>query len=122
MAKKDKKEIRTARREDWKTEPMPEKRETFVLRRSFDEKEMNALRSGHIPQTMDDRWFMYMEGTSLRAHRSWTGYCIYRVDFKEDGGHSVTVNRDPEQYGCTDIEEDAETLNGLLDAWIRSAR
>ena len=27
------------------------------------------------------------------------------------------VNRDPEQYGCSSIEEDTEKLNRLLDWW-----
>ena len=31
--------------------------------------------------------------------------------------HVVTVNRDPEQYKCTSIEEDARSLNKLLDWW-----
>ena len=108
-----------ARRSDWKTLPMPERHVTFVLNRSFSEKEMNALRRGNIPQEMEDKWFWYMEGPVLRAHRSWTGYCIYRIDFKEDGLHTVTVNRDPEQYLCTSIEEDAEALNSLLDWWTQ---
>ena len=104
--------------DDWKTEPMPEKFETFVLNRSFSEEEMDVLRHGHIPQAMEDKWFWYMEGSTLRVHRSWTGYCIYRIDFKGDNNHLVTVNRDPEQYGCTDIDEDIETLNNLLDWWV----
>ena len=37
--------------------------------------------------------------------------------FKEDSRHLVTVNRDPEQYGCTSVEEDAATLNKLLEQW-----
>ena len=32
-----------ARRGDWKTEPMPERHETFVLARSFSDREMDAL-------------------------------------------------------------------------------
>ena len=107
-----------ARRDDWKTEPMPKQYETFVLNRSFSEKEMAVLRYGHIPQAMEDKWFWYMEGSTLWVHRSWTGYCIYRIDFKEDNHHLVMVNRDPEQYGCTDIEEDIESLNNLLDWWV----
>ena len=119
MTKNNGEEIRAARREDWKTEPMPKQTETFVLQRSFGDEEMKALRPGHIPQAMEDKWFWYMEGSTLWAHRSWSGFCIYRIDFKEDGHHIVTVNRDPEQYGCTDTEEDSVTLNGLLDRWIR---
>ena len=110
---------RAARRDDWKTEPMPEQHETFVLKRSFSDKEMDALRFGNIPQAMEDKWFRFMEGSTLWAHRSWTGYCIYRIDFQKDGRHTVTVNRDPEQYGCASIEEDLRSLNKLLDWWTR---
>ena len=105
-------------RGDWKTVPMPDRRATFALHRSFTEEEMAALRRGHIPQAMEDKWFWYMEGPTLWAHRSWTGYCIYRIDFQEDPP-VVTVNRDPEQYGCASIEEDAGTLNKLLDRWTQ---
>ncbi len=109
-----------ARRTDWKTREMPEKHETFILRRSFREQEMEALRCGNIPQAMEDKWFWFMEGSTLWAHRSWTGYCIYRIDFSEDGNHVVTVNRDPEQYGCTSISQDIESLNSLLDWWAQT--
>ena len=120
MKKKKKTVVKAARREDWKTLPMPEKNATFVLHRAFGKDEMEALRLGNVPQEMEDKWFWYMEGSTLWAHRSWTGSCIYRIDFKEDNDHIVTVNRDPEQYLCTDIEEDAESLNRLLDWWIRT--
>ena len=109
-----------ARRDDWKTEPMPERHETFVLRRSFSDAEMAALRRGNIPQAMEDKWFWYMEGSTLWAHRSWTGYCIYRIDFREDHHHVVTVNRDPAQYKCSGVEEDIASLNRLLDWWSRT--
>ena len=112
--------MRVARSDDWKTEPMPERHETFLLNRTFSDKEMAALRCGNVPQAMEDKWFWYMEGSTLFAHRSWTGYCIFQIDFKEDNKHVVTVNRDPEQYKSTSIEEDIESLNTLLDWWIRT--
>ncbi len=117
-----KKESRAARREDWKTEPMPEQHETFILDRSFTDNEMDALRRGNIPQAMEDKWFWYMEGSSFGAHRSWTGYCIYKIEFKADNHHVVMVNRDPEQYKCTSVEEDIESLNKLLDQWICNSK
>lgn len=111
---------RIACREDWKTEPMPKQHETFVLTRKFSDNEMKSLSRGNIPQAMEDKWFFYMEGPTLLAHRSWTGYCIFRIDFKTDNNHVVTVNRNPDQYGSTDIEEDKKTLNKLLDRWSES--
>jgi 8-oxo-dGTP diphosphatase len=115
MVESNKNETRVARRDDWIITPMPDQHETFVLNRSFSYKEMDALRRGNIPQAMEDKWFWYMENSTLWAHRSWTGGCIYRIDFKEDNNHIVTVNRNPEQYLCTSIEEDRKILNKLLD-------
>ena len=120
MAEDRNDKTRVARRDDWKTEPMPEQHETFVLNRTISDEQMNVLRRGNIPQAMEDKWFWFMEGSTLWAHRSWTGHCIFRVDFKEDGHHTVVVNRDPKQYKCTSIEEDMESLNRLLDWWTQT--
>ena len=109
-----------ARRGDWKTKPMPTRHETFILNRTFSDKEMEALRCGNVPQSMEDKWFWYMEGDTLFAHRSWTGNCIYRIDFSPDDHHKVTVNRDPEQYKCTSVDEDRALLNKLLNRWSDS--
>ena len=110
-----------AKRSDWKTLDMPAQRETFRFRRPFTAAQMAALRRGHIPQEMEDKWFWFMEGDTLFAHRSWTGICIYRVDFQPDQNHLVTVNRDPEQYKCTSVEEDVQSLNKLFDWWTQDA-
>ena len=96
---------------------MPARHDTFILERSFTPEQMKALRKGNIPQEMEDKWFWYMEGDTLFAHRSWTGFCIYRIDFSPDNHHRVTVNRDPEQDGCTSVDEDRVSLNELLNWW-----
>lgn len=102
---------------NWKTSDMPKAHDTFILNRNFTSNQMNTLRRGHIPREMEDKWFWYMEGDTLYAHRSWTGFCIFRIDFSEDGRHRVTVNRDPQQYKSTDLEEDRQMLNKLLNWW-----
>ena len=110
-----------ADRNDWKCLAMPEQHDTFILQRSFTAKQMAILRRGHIPEEMEDKWFWFMEGDTLFAHRSWTGICIYRVDFKPDHNHVVNVNRDPEQYGCKNVTEDAQRINNLLNWWTQSS-
>ena len=112
---------KVAEREDWKTCEMPDQHDSFILERSFSESQMKALRHGNIPQEMEDKWFWYMGGDTLYAHRSWTGHCIYIVEFKPDGRHLVTVNRNPEQYKCTSIDEDIVSLNKLLNWWTQSS-
>lgn len=120
--KSNKKRIpnKIAHKEDWRTNPMPTQHDTFVFNRSFNNEEMKALRKGNIPREMEDKWFYYMEGSTLFAHRSWTGNCIYIIDFKEDNNHVVTVNRDPEQYRRTSNKEDEKELNMLLDYWSKN--
>ena len=46
-----------ATRADWKTTDMPEKNSTFILNREFSPEQIAALRRGHIPQEMEDKWF-----------------------------------------------------------------
>ena len=111
---------KVAEKDDWKTTEMPKEQERFILPRHFNDLQMEALRRGHIPEEMEDKWFWYMEGDTLFAHRSWTGFCIYRIDFKPDDRHLVTVSRDEEQYSCTSIEEDARKINNLLNWWSQS--
>jgi len=111
--------LRIAEKRDWKTLDMPERRDTFMLERPLTPKEKAALCRGNVPQDMGDKWFWYVEDGVLCAHRSWSGFCIYRIVLKDDGRHTVTVNRDPEQYGCTSIDEDREVLSRLLDRWTK---
>ena len=109
-----------AKKTDWKTEPMPVRNATFQFKRKFTKEQMVALMKGNIPQEMEDKWFWYYEDGKLYAHRSWTGFCIYIIKFEMNTGiHTVIVNRNPEQYKCTDISEDIETLNHLLDWWTQ---
>ena len=110
---------KTAGRHDWKRLDMPEQHDTFTFRKHFTEQQMAALRHGNIPQEMEDKWFWFMEGDTLFAHRSWTGVCIYRIDLKPDNNHVVTVNRDPGQYKCTSTAEDAQQLDELLNWWTQ---
>ena len=61
-----------------------------------------------------------MKRNRLYAYRSWTGYLIYIIEFNSDGDdHKVTVNRYPEQYSCSSIEEDRKMLNNLLNWWTQ---
>ena len=105
---------------DWKTSDMPDRHEEFFIHRAIHPTQMRVLRQGHVPREMEDKWFWYMEGDTLFALRSWTGYCIYRIDFSTVNYHKVTVNRDPMQHNCTSIEDDRETLTKLLDWWLCS--
>ncbi|MBR3364985.1 MAG: macro domain-containing protein [Solobacterium sp.] len=104
---------------DWDLARMPRQYETFTLERAFSRQQMEKLYLGYLPGTPEDRWVSYMEGNALFIHRSRTGHCIYIIQFRTNNEHIVNVNRNPEQYKCTDIEEDRERLNKLLDMLSR---
>ena len=111
-------ELMLVRKKDWKTLEMPEQNEYFELSININREQLSILRHGHYPREMEDKWFWYMEDNVLYAHRSWTGFCIYIADFSEIGKVRVTVNRDPEQYTCTSIDEDIKKFTNLLSWWI----
>lgn len=106
-----------AKKTDWKVQKMPLRHTRFTLKRHFEAEEIANLRFGNIPQEMEDKWFVYMEGDVLYAHRSWTGACIYVVKFDFAGDKAkVTLNR--RDYQGTP-ESAKETLNSLLDYWVQ---
>ena len=84
----------------------------------FTPKEFEHIARGLIPAGMEDRWFIFLEGSTLSFHRSWTGHCIYRVEFDYDGWQyavsSATVNRNPKEYRQIDNDYDAQLLNFLI--------
>ena len=96
-----------AGKSDWRTVDMPPERETFSLDMKLTEEEFLALKMGQVPREMEDKWFSFYEEDMLYVHRSWTGFCIYMIRFERDGRvRDVTVNRNPQQYRETSLEQD----------------
>jgi 8-oxo-dGTP diphosphatase len=107
---------------DWDTKPFPEKSVSIVLDRKFDESEMKSIRNGLKPQEMEDKWFIYCENDILYFHRSWTGFCLYRVYFEKADDHykmfKADLNRDKVQYTEESNEYDALLISFLIDALL----
>lgn len=103
---------------DWKTIEMPELAETFIIEKTLTSSDLEYIKEGHKPQEMEDKWFMYYEDNHLFIHRSWTGYCIYIIDFSENGKLKITVNRNPEQYKEESIENDRIMVNILINQLV----
>ena len=94
---------------------MPDKKTVIPMDATIPSAAMRIVKYGHIPQAMEDHWFMYCDETTIRYFRSWTGICIYEAKYEDDGTTcritELTVNRDPDQYGSKDDRKD--TLNFL---------
>lgn len=114
--------VRGALPTDWDNKPLPEQRTTLALDRVFSPEDMDRIRTGLIPDVMEDKWFIYWLDNALYFHRSWTGNCTYVVHFvSEDEAWRMVraeVNRDYEQYQNTSDAYDAEMIPYLIDALL----
>ena len=120
MFGKDKPETkrRKAIKSDWETHRMPRMRSHIKFDVGIAEEEFEMLAWGHIPEEMEDRWFMYFDGEAFCFYRSWTGFCIFRVYVeraKEGDGYvltRITANRCKEQ--CTEENDERDGLLVLI--------
>ena len=63
-----------ATRDDWQNKAMPNSKIELSIDLEYSASQMAKIRAGHIPDGMDDKWFVYYEKPQLFIHRSWTGY------------------------------------------------
>lgn len=107
-----------ATKDSWTIMPMPEQHTTIPVGVILPENAMECVKYGHIPDAMEDHWFMYCNDNTIRYYRSWTGFCIYVAKYeKVDDGYKITdlsVNRYPKQYKCDDDKHDLALFMALL--------
>ncbi|MEH1883064.1 hypothetical protein [Nostoc sp.] len=112
--------MRIAKGDDWKTEPMPSASTKIALEKLYSQEEFDRITAGVIPEQMEDKWFIFYEAPWIYLHRSWTGFCIFKVRFEVVGDSvkiaEVQVNRDPAEYSNTDDKRNASMLLILLNS------
>ena len=100
----------TATADSWKILPMPDKYSVMRTDIYVPVEAMDIIRKGHIPEAMEDHWFMYCDDNTIRYYRSWTGIFIYEAHYEraEDGYRitSLKTNRSQDQYGETNVRRD----------------
>jgi hypothetical protein len=116
----------TATRGMWKVTVMPRKKARVPFQRTFTKAEFTKLTRGFIPQSMDDRWFIFFEKGWLYFHRSWTGYCIFQLRFKNrKPGYQIAevwVNQNPHQYHNAGVEREARLISTLIGPLLSARR
>ena len=109
---------KVATKNSWKNLPMPNRNAVIPLDMALPSEVMRIIKYGHIPEAMEDHWFMYCDDDTIRYCRSWTGICIFEAKYEEYGdGYRITnlrVNRDPEQCKSSDIKKDVCLFLALL--------
>jgi|GEM_PF-1546142 len=84
--------------------------------------EFALFKRGIFAGSMDEKWNIFVLNTTLYFSRSWTGYCIFKINFEEADGlvllKDFYVNRDSSQYNSTNIERDAVLLKKTLQSYL----
>lgn len=108
-----------ATRDSWRIAPLPAARVELRFTNRYTAAEYERLKDGLIPASIDDRWFAYLEDDWLALHRSWSGYCLYRVRFAPDGDGVRAVeawaNRDLAQFRRADAAADVDDIERLIE-------
>jgi hypothetical protein len=93
-----------AKSTSWRTKPMPKTdiskvRVNIVLSAA----EMDIISKGHIPEAMEDHWFMYCDDEYIRYYRSWSGMCAFEAHFHKKADQYVIdelcINRALMEFG-----------------------
>jgi hypothetical protein len=104
--------------DSWKRKPMPADVIAVDYTADFTPAEFERISRGFIPRDMDDRWFAFLDGDTLNIHRSWTGICIFQIEFERDGQkYSVrraTANRAQFKCGQSYNAVDPAALHSLV--------
>lgn len=106
----------------YNTKPMPPETATLDYPAEFTEAEYKKIARGLIPQQMEDKWLILLDGGTLNLHRGWTGFCIFQVELEKAGDkyavRAARVNRNPEQYRGTDAAYDTRILHYLISSLL----
>ena len=109
---------KVATKDSWKTEPMPAESVLIPMNVKIPRLAMQIVKWGHIPDAMEDHWFMYCDDSTIRYYRSWTGICIFVAKYVGEGNlctiTELQVNRDSGQYGSKDNDHDVALFMALL--------
>lgn len=107
---------------DWSHLPLPHIHSEIGDGRVFNLDEIQKIKAGLLPESMDDRWLIYYCEDKLYFHRSWTGMCFYLAHFTEtnEGAvlSSIQINRDSDRYDVGSDASEVAQVHGLIDIFL----
>ena len=84
----------------------------------LNKRQMDIVQYGHIPDAMEDHWFMYTDEDSINYIRSWTGIAIFRAKYKPfEDGYLITelnINDNKDEYRETNVDSAVALFYALL--------
>jgi len=111
-----------ANKASWKNLPISEQRELIPFQGLYSDLETENICRGFVPDSMDDKWFIYSEKGWVFFHRSWTGHCVFmlKLDSSLEGSRvtEAWVTRDLSHYNSSGVEGDLTLLSGLVQSLL----
>lgn len=81
-------------------------------------KQMNVIRYGHIPDAMEDHWYMYCDDKSIHYLSSWTGTHFAEAIYEKYGEEyritELRINNNPCEYKLFNVDEAIALFYALL--------
>jgi hypothetical protein len=109
---------RVAKDKQWKLKPMPRQRELLPLKLSLSKDQFGVVKRGFVPREMEQKWLIRFDHSCLNFYRSWTGICVFKVRFDEDGKRVRVVeawaNRNRSQYNGADVGQEVRLIKNVL--------
>lgn len=114
---------KVAKSTSWKTEPMPPTDISRIeVNISVSDEDMLIIRKGHIPEAMEDHWFMYCDDEYIRYFRSWSGMCAFEAHFHKVEDHyvidEICINQALVEFGVNGDKSGVALFLHLLTAEV----
>ena len=97
--------------------------EEAPLTLSIPAEEFQMFERGIYATDMDEKWNVFIWENQVVWTRSWTDYCIFKIDFERFENNvqltKLMVTRDSEKYKSIDLERDISIFLRVLDFYKR---
>lgn len=111
----EKRKVATA--ESWRIHPL-DRYVTLPQDFYLTTRQMDVVRLGHIPDAMEDHWFMYCDDNAIHYYRSWTGICFAEALYEKcDDEFRITelrINNNPKEHQLNDVDAAVALFYALL--------
>ena len=81
-------------------------------------KQMDVIKWGHIPDAMEDHWYMFCDDTTINYLRSWTGFHIFEAHYEKCGDEyritELRINNNPDELRLVNADAAVAWFYALL--------
>ena len=81
-------------------------------------KQMEVIKWGHIPDAMEDHWYMFCDDTTINYLRSWTGLHIFEAHYVKCGDEyritELRINNNPDELRLVNADAAVAWFYALL--------